>query len=205
MTETNKLTEYQKDILKEVANIGSGNAANALAGILGRRITISTGHLKIATIKNIEEVLGHKGEPAVGIYSMISGDIKGGGLIYMNQANTLLLADLLMNKPLGTTMILTDEDRSMLKEIGMILLIAYLDSLSKLSGLKILPQVPQLVYKRAEEIADFFMEDLETDIEAVSLICLQADFSQDEDRIPGEFLIFLDSDSFKKLLGSLEK
>ena len=206
MTDQSSLSELQKDILKEVANIGSGNAATALAGILGRQVNISTGKLQIVTIKNIEEVLGCKGEPAVGIYNIVSGGLKGGSLIYMNQANALLLTDLLSNRSYGTTLILTDDDRSMLKEVGLVLSVAYLDALSKLSGYSMVPGVPKLVYKRSEEIAGFIMNDLEHCKDSDEfLICIQTEFSQNDSNMPGDFLLFLNSESFKLLLNAIEK
>ena len=207
MSDNANLTDLQNDILKEVANIGSGNAATALAGILGRQVTISTGKLDVAAVKNIDNVLGHKGEPAVAVYSLVSGDVKGGCLIFMNQTNTLLLTDSIMGRSQGETKVLTDEDRSMLKEVGLILSAAYLEALSKLSGLSFLPTVPNLIYKRSEEIAAFITEDLEREGEEPSelLICLQTQFSQNQEKIPGEFLLFLDSRSFNVLLEAIEK
>jgi len=206
MTNQTNLTEMQEDILKEVANIGSGNAATALANILDCQVTISTGSLQIVSISSVGQALGHKGEPSIGIYNLLSGDLSGGSLIFFVQQDAFALTDLMLSKPIGTTTILTEEDRSMLKEVGLVLAAAYLDSLGKLSSLTILPSAPSLVFNRSEEIAALFRQDLEKGKQAAdSLICLQTNFAQEEEKIPGTFLIFLEVESWKDLLKALEQ
>jgi len=54
----NNLNEMQKDTLKELGNIGAGNAATAFADFLNRKIKMNVPSVKILPITEVSNIIG---------------------------------------------------------------------------------------------------------------------------------------------------
>ena len=52
------LNSMMIDILKEIGNIGSGNAATALASMLSKRVDMDVPQVRIMEFKDVTNVLG---------------------------------------------------------------------------------------------------------------------------------------------------
>lgn len=205
MAGKNKLTAFEEDILKEVANIGAGNAATSLASLLKYRVTISTSMIKIINVSKLPEIIGPKEVPAVGSHTKIVGDLKGVGLVYILQEDALSFADLMAGRRLGTTKVLTEEDRSGLNEMGLILTSYYLNALSLLSGLTIFPSLPGLFFARTAQIAFLIKEKLGKLREGNPLICVKTQLIQKEHKLGAFILFFFELGSWHKLIRLMEE
>lgn len=58
MTNIDSFNEYQVDVLKEIGNIGSGNAATSLSIMLRGRISIDVPDVRIIDVDGISNLLG---------------------------------------------------------------------------------------------------------------------------------------------------
>ena len=58
MDNSNKLTSMEIDVLGEIGNIGSGNAATALSEMLGHPINIDVPEVIILDYENVMNLLG---------------------------------------------------------------------------------------------------------------------------------------------------
>lgn len=54
----NSMTPLQLDALKEVSNIGTGNAATALSQLLGRKIDMNVPDINIVPFEEVMEEIG---------------------------------------------------------------------------------------------------------------------------------------------------
>jgi chemotaxis protein CheC len=205
MAGKNKLTTFEEDILKEIANIGAGNAATSLSSLLKYGVTISTSMIKIIKVSKLPEIIGPKEVPAVGSYTKLVGDLQGIGLVYMLQENALSFADLMAGRRLGTKKVLTEEDRSGLNEMGLILTSSYSNALSLLSGLTILPSLPRLFFARIEQIASLIKEELSKFKENDPLICVKTQLMQKEHKLGAFILFFFELSSWDKLIQLMEE
>ncbi len=131
------LTEMQESALKEVASIGSGHAATALAGLLGRTVDIQYGETLVARLAEAADRIGAPAVPAAGVDTKLADDA-GRVLLLFPEGSGEELCRLL-----GTT--LDDEmGRSALREVGNILAASYLNAIAELTGLPFEPEPPTI-------------------------------------------------------------
>lgn len=67
MMDVFQLTSFQKDILKEIGNIGAGNAATSLSQLLGHKIDMLVPNVEIADFNEVIELVGGPEQPIVGL------------------------------------------------------------------------------------------------------------------------------------------
>jgi chemotaxis protein CheY-P-specific phosphatase CheC len=71
------LNEIQLDALREIGNIGSGNAATALSQMLDRPVNIAVPRVTVLDYQTVAERLGGPEELMIGLLLTISGDLTG--------------------------------------------------------------------------------------------------------------------------------
>ena len=77
MEESFALNEMQLDVLKEVANIGAGNAATALSELINKKINMKVPQVRIIPFGCLDEVIGGVETLTVGVYMEFKGEIDG--------------------------------------------------------------------------------------------------------------------------------
>ena len=82
-------------VLREIGNIGAGNAVSALAKMVNRRIDMSVPKVKILEFSEIPDMLGAPEEPVVGILLAMTGDITGHILFMLDRKSARLLVNML--------------------------------------------------------------------------------------------------------------
>lgn len=120
------LEEMQLSALGELANIGSGNAATALASLLGQTVDISCPTVELITAAGAADAIGHPTETWV----VVETPVIGGGAVFLlfSKDGARGLAGLL-----GTTLD-SDMGLSALGEVGNILTASYLTAIGQFTG-----------------------------------------------------------------------
>ncbi|HRU38347.1 MAG TPA: chemotaxis protein CheC, partial [Candidatus Goldiibacteriota bacterium] len=98
-----KLTDFQRDALKELGNIGAGSAATALSQLIGRDVGLDVPRVAIIPVEKIAEKLGAQKKIVAAVYLRVFGEIKARTLLIFPQEKVMLLLDLLMKRELGQT------------------------------------------------------------------------------------------------------
>ena len=141
------------DILKEIGNIGAGNAATSLSKLLSRRVDMNVPEVKVLPFNQVEMAIGGAEALVAGVYLEFTGDIQGTMLFILDKGSANNLLSLLIpgycTKPHGD---FSPLERSALQEVGNILAGAYLGSLSVLTKLDIKPSTPAFAYDMAGAI-----------------------------------------------------
>ena len=130
------------DVLKELGNIGAGNAATALAELLQSKVDMSVPQVKLINFSEIGELIGGEEQVMAGMYLAIQKDITGSILFLVKEEVALHLVKKLMGDYAQD--IRGEMEQSALKEISNIITGAYLNALSTMTGLRIEPSVPDL-------------------------------------------------------------
>ena len=130
-----EMNSQQIDALREVGSIGTGNAATALSALLGCEVRIPLPEVQVLEFNDAVEKLGGFETVSAGIISSLSGEINGLmlALVQLDAINLILSYD-----------DLTELEDSAVIEVGNILISSFVNALSGLSGVKIVPSVPQL-------------------------------------------------------------
>ena len=143
-----KVSETYLDVLKEIGNIGAGNAMTALSQMLNCKVDMKVPQVKLLDFNEVGALMGGEEQVMIGVFLGVEGDITGSMmfLVEQNSAKHLLhkiLGD--MVQPEGFSEI----EFSAMQEIGNIITGAYLNSLSSLTNLTIIPTPPSLTLDMA--------------------------------------------------------
>lgn len=138
------LNAMQIDTLKEIANIGAGNAATALADIMSDRVDMSVPDLEILDITDIAEFLGGPENEVVGILLYMTNDMQGMLMFIFEKELTHTLLSVLLNKQIDNWSQIDEMDMSALKEIGNIIAGAYVGSLATMADMDIRISPPDI-------------------------------------------------------------
>jgi chemotaxis protein CheC len=202
VTDINDLNNMHLDVLREIGNIGAGNAATALAKLLNRKIDMDVPRAKILEFKDVNEILGGAELPVVGILLKVSGDLTGNIMFILQQQAAALLVNMLMGRPLDSEQREFSEiEISALKEIGNILAGSYLSSLSALTNLKIISSVPDLAIDMAGAILS--VPAIEFGKVGDTVLYIETEFSEGSARVVGDFFLVPDYDTYDVLLNAL--
>lgn len=131
----------QLDALREVSNVGAGNAATSLSMLLGHKVDMNVPSVNIVEFSGIYDKAGEK--EVFGIIVKVFGDIPGNILIiFENSIARNIIENLTGIKDEN----LTEFGISVLSEMGNILAAGYMNSMSEFTGLKTSPSVPAVSY-----------------------------------------------------------
>jgi chemotaxis protein CheC len=130
-------TDLQLDALRELANIGSGNAATALSGMLGRPVDISVPNPVVLPIPDAVDAIGPADEERIAVALPIIGDMEAVVLLLFDSESAAKLSRLLGVDPEDEMAI------SALSEIGNILGASYVGAIGQMTGMELEPTPPQ--------------------------------------------------------------
>lgn len=188
------------DVFKEIGNIGSGNAATALASIIDKKIDMAVPQVNILEFKDVTDILGGGEMPVVGIYFELDGDIEGNILFILNLESALNLVSMLFNRPVESQQ-LEDMDMSALSEVGNILAGSYVNSLSCLTGLILKISVPSISIDMAGAILS--VPAIEFGQLGDKVLFIETQFEEDDRRVVGDLFLIPKMNSFEKILKKL--
>lgn len=187
------------DVLKELGNIGAGNATTALAQMLQCKVDMKVPQVKLLPFDEVGSLMGGEEQIMAGIYLLVEGDITGSIMFLLEKESARHLVSKLMGMEMQTEEF-GEIESSALKEIGNIITGAYLNSLSTLTGLKIYPSVPDLAIDMAGAILD--VPAIEFGTLGDKLLLIETEFSDDVE-LSGYFIYVPDLESYAKILGTL--
>ena len=134
----NDMSDQYFDVLKEIGNIGAGNATTALSQMLNTKVDMKVPQVRLMEFKEVGTTMGGEEQIVAGIYLVVEGDITGSIMFMQKKESARIMVSKLMGmEPQGEDF--TEIEMSALKEIGNIITGAYLNSLSTLTNLTIYP------------------------------------------------------------------
>lgn len=189
--------QRKREMLREIGNIGAGNASKALSQISKQKINVEFPKVESAKIEEIPEKLGKRSE----VYTDVSVKIKiqeeseeihaGNLLLLMPHQKAKKLADILEQKideeidqkELG----LTEEEKDALKETGNILTGASVSAITQYIDLKLVEGIPEIHNDMLGAILDNYL--LEIAKEQEKALIFQTKFEFEDEEIDAKFLI----------------
>lgn len=196
-----KLSPVQKDVLKEIGNVGAGNSATALSQIINRRIDMEVPRVSIVPLSEVPELVGGPDKMVVGVFLRVYGKAPSNILFLMPKESAFYLVDMLMGKNNGDTKNLDFMDESALMEIGNILSGAYLNALYSFTNISLLPSIPALAMDMAGAILSVVLVQLGQ--MGDHALVIETEFKTDDDGIRGHFFLVPDSGSLDIILSAV--
>lgn len=194
-----EMSDQYFDVLKEIGNIGAGNATTALSQMMGCKVDMQVPKVKLMEFKEVGTTMGGEDQIVAGIYLVVEGDITG-SIMFMQKKDS---ARHMISKLMGMEIEgeeFSEMEQSALKEIGNIITGAYLNSLSSLTNLTIYPSVPELCIDMAGAILS--VPAIEFGAVGDKMLMIQTDFTDEVD-LSGYFILAPDETSYAKILSAL--
>ena len=194
------VNEMYIDVLREIGNIGAGNATTSLASMINAKIDMSVPKVELMEASELGSAICPEDEIIVGIFLEVTHDITGSMMFLMKMDSAHYLVNKLMGKD-PTNMDPFDEmDLSAMKEIGNIISASYLTALSGMTNLTISPSVPYIAVDMAGAILS--VPAIQFGQYGNNALLIETEFGDDY-RIGGYLILMPEEESYAKILTSL--
>ncbi len=131
------LNNMQVDMLREIANIGTGNAATSLAAMLQRTINIQVPRISFLDYDAVTRELGGPESLMVGMMLTLSQDISGMMMFLMKEEFAHMILNSLLGQSFASFTEVDEMGLSAMQEIGNIMAASYVNAISQISGMTI--------------------------------------------------------------------
>ncbi|WHX27183.1 chemotaxis protein CheC [Virgibacillus halodenitrificans] len=201
-----QLTSAQKDVLREIGNIGAGNAATSMSKLLDKKIDMQVPSVNIVSYDEMMDLIGGPEELIVAVFFRIQGEAPGSVYLILSIEE----AELLINQITGDQKIsLISEEGpdelavSVIKEAGNILTGSYLSALSDFTSINMQPSVPLLSMDMAGAILTVGLLEISQVTDFAIIIDTKISHTDSKRGIQGNFFLLPDPESFHKIFLAL--
>lgn len=139
-----QLSDLQLDVLREIGNIGSGNAATSLSSMLSKPVNITVPVIRILDHQAVSDMLGGPENELVGLLLSLSGEVTGMMMFLLEKDFAHLVLNTLLGQQLNSFSEVDEMGLSALTEIGNIMAASFVNAISQLTGMIIDISVPDI-------------------------------------------------------------
>ena len=197
----NDINEMHIDVLRELANIGSGNAASSLSRMLNHPVNVSIPYIGIKGFNEAYEVLGGADAIMVGTLLFLSEALQGMMMFLLPGEVACDLANMLMYTDLKSYKEIDEMGFSAINEISNIMSASFVGALADMSGLTIDISPPEATLDMLGSIMSvpsiYFAKMSDT------LLLMQSELEIAGKKARTSILLLPDMPSLEKLMKSL--
>ncbi len=188
------------DVLKEIGNIGAGNAMTALSQMLQCKVDMKVPQVRLLEFSEVGELMGGEEQIMAGVFLGVEGDITGSMMFMVEEqcARHLIQKITMGMMPEGTEF--EEMGLSAMQEVGNIITGAYLNSLSSMTNLTVVPSPPAITVDMAGAILS--VPAIQFGVYGDKILLIQSQF-YDEVKLDGYFILIPDLESYERILTAL--
>ncbi len=201
MNEYNRFEAFELDVLREIGNIGAGNAATALSSLLNKQVDMAVPKVSLLPFEEVAERVGGSEKIVVAIFLRVEGDAPGNMFFIMDSQAANKFLDHLLSDNDRLQDSYTELELSTLCEIGNILAGSYLSSLGDFTGLMMQPSVPLIAHDMAGAILSYGL--MQFGEMGDSALLIETSFLEGYQSLEGQFFFIPDPPSFQKIFHAL--
>lgn len=134
------LSSIQLDALREVFNIGSGNAATSLSWLLNKKVDMGVPSIEIVQLQDV--VNSDLDYEVIAVVVKVIGEAPGSILYVFDKKVAVEIAEILIENH----DVFSEMGMSTMAEIGNIIASSYMNAIVSFTGLKMIPSVPAVTY-----------------------------------------------------------
>ncbi|MFW9894973.1 MAG: chemotaxis protein CheC [Candidatus Thorarchaeota archaeon] len=208
---TLKLTEIQRDALQEVGNIGAGNAANALAQMINKRVDINIPSVEMVELDDYANRISSKNEKLLVAWSNVVGKTRATVLTLFNMKDAVDITSIIVDDPdkkqidlrkkINQASDFPELYKSALSELGHILGSHYVSAIGDLLGLRLMTQPPDMSVDTGQKLFKILKEEIGL-LRKLSLVITTSVIVTDF-KITGTFLFIPSLETLQELLDAL--
>lgn len=198
-----QMDNLQFDVLREIGNIGAGNATTALSQMLSAKVDMKVPKIELLEFKELGELIGGAENIVVGILLTLQDDIEGMMMFLVEKAAAKNMVRLLMGGYAGGDAgeDFSEMELSAMQEIGNIIAGAYLSSLSTLTNMTITSSVPYMAIDMAGAILS--VPAIEFGKISDKALLIETEFGDIGEQVNGYFILIPTLESYGQILTSL--
>lgn len=195
------LNDTQLDVMREIGNIGAGNACTALSGLIGTPIDMSVPRVQLLGIDSTSDYLGGDDKEVLGIRIDVKADLTGMMYHIVNKRFAERLINTFYEKKLDTIKSIDEMDMSVISEMGNITSGAYANALATLSGYVVDIGTPT---PGGYSISEILKVPIETFGEVGDkILVVDEQFIIDSEKLTSNMILVLEKDSLHRLFDKL--
>ncbi|MFX0114227.1 MAG: chemotaxis protein CheC [Candidatus Hodarchaeota archaeon] len=208
MSKFDDLKEYHLDALREVSNVGAGHSATALAQILNRRVDMSVPYLYLVPVEEAVSCIDRERglnptSPVSAVVSHTIGDVAFTAAVLLDETtiNNILRIMKKGHSDKKTLSELTAMDKSIIKEIGNILLLHYISSVNTFLSLCTFPASPTISLDMLQAVIDGLLTGGNRELSHALLV--NVDIFTDPETLTAAVLLLPDLEAMGQLMTKL--
>lgn len=201
MSAYENLNDLQLDVMREIGNIGAGNACTALSVLLGTMIDMSVPNIHLLSYDSTTELLGGEDTDVLGICVDVTDDLEGMMIHVVHKNFAERIINTFYEKHLDTLTGLDEMDSSVLNEMANITSGAYANSMATLTGMLVNIGTPKQIPGKIGEIMSIPTKQFVSPGE--QMVVIDEEFTIGNEHISSNMILALESDSLVKLFSKL--
>jgi chemotaxis protein CheC len=192
------LTKEEDDQLKEVTNIGVGNASTALSTMIGKKVNMTVPESFVGGIEKVQRLIGSVDEKVVATFLKFHGEIEGAMVMILSPKSALSFVRILNQSRKEKVEDLDENDKSALQEMGNILLGASITAINKFLDLSLIHSIPDISVDKSGAVLDSVL--IEMGAESGEILVFRVVLDVEEENVKGDFYYLFDPVSSGKIL-----
>jgi chemotaxis protein CheC len=196
-----KFEAFELDVLKEVGNIGAGNAATALSRLLDKPVDMAVPKVSLLPFEEVAERVGGAEQIVIAVFLRVEGEAPGNMFFIIEEDAAKRIMHQMLSIPFEDEAGYSEMELSALCEIGNILAGSYLSSLADFTRLAMAPSVPAISVDMAGAILSYGL--MQYGEMGDSALLIETTFLEDHQSLEGHFFLIPDPDSFEKIFRAL--
>jgi len=207
MLDLSSFNYLQLDAIREVGNIGTGNAATALSQLLSCMIDMDVPKADLISIYSIADYYGEPDSLVAAVFVRSLGDFGCSLIFIQTEEDARLMVELLLTQQFGSALsadIPQEMWDSALCEVGNIVLSSFLNSINMLIGTQHYISVPGIAHDMLASILDVVASIFGQSGEMAVLVNTELRVEGTENRISGNIVLLPDPNALELLLRKLQ-
>lgn len=194
------MTPMKLDTLREISNIGMGNALTSLSQLINQKINMSVPRAGFHPLETVITYIGGVEKPVTCVSLRVLGGISGTIMFVFDQPSISSLVDLL-GLSLGNSTELDEMAESAIKEVGNVLAGSFINAICSMTQLNIINTVPVIAFDMLGAIITSIM--IASGRVEDNILLIETELFQLNKKVTGHFILLADPESIDTLFENL--
>lgn len=193
-----KLTDLQKDALKEMGSIAAAHSATALSSLVDRKVLITVPQVHVMPVEQIPEIMGGLEALVAAVHIKIWGELSGTLLFVWDWQGAFRIIEMMKGQERGTVKVLTEVEKETLRQTGNLLATSYLNALTRFVDFTVLSSPPNFVCDMVGAVLGSVVAEM--GLRMKYGVIIDTSFVEESSSVGARLVFLPDSDSLKKIL-----
>ncbi len=195
------LNDVHIDVLREIGNIGAGNAATSLSIMMNQPVDMTLPKVNIVGFDAVASAVGGAEKLCYGVLVTLSGEIDGMIMFILDKQFAHKILNVLMGESFQSFDEMSEFSLSAIKEVGNILSASYINSIAELTGLRIDLSVPFVSIDMAGAMLSVPLSKF--GYVGDKVLFIEENFKSNNESVMSHMVLFAEIDSLQLILGKL--